>query len=63
MIKIGVLKYAVLGLLANNDMSGYDIRQEFDHSIKNFWYAQHNQIYPELRKLYENKLVTYQIVK
>jgi DNA-binding PadR family transcriptional regulator len=60
---MGVLKYALLGLLANQNMSGYDLKVEFTQGIKNFWYAGHNQIYPELKKMTEDGLVKYELIK
>ncbi|GAA5417560.1 hypothetical protein Pryu01_02634 [Paraliobacillus ryukyuensis] len=46
-----VLKYAILGLLSKQDMSGYDITSEFKKAIGQFWSAKHSQIYLELKKL------------
>jgi DNA-binding PadR family transcriptional regulator len=57
------LKYAILGLLSQQPMTGYDIAREFnDKALANFWYATHGQIYPELRKLLEEELVCYDVV-
>ncbi len=44
------LKYAILGLVSQKPMTGYDIYKEFDGPIGNFWSAKHSQIYPELKK-------------
>jgi DNA-binding PadR family transcriptional regulator len=52
------LKYAILGLLNRADMTGYDIAKEFEKTLRQFWYARHSQIYPELAKLIEEGLVT-----
>jgi PadR family transcriptional regulator, regulatory protein AphA len=43
--------WAVLGLLALQPMSGYDIKSTVDRSIRNFWAASYGQIYPELKRL------------
>ncbi len=57
------LKYAILGLLSQHPMTGYDIAKEFnDNAFANFWYATHGQIYPELRKLLQEGLVEYDVV-
>ena len=56
-----LLKYAILGLINREPITGYDISREFDHGLVNFWYATHSQIYPELRKLTEEGLVTFEI--
>jgi DNA-binding PadR family transcriptional regulator len=41
----------VLGLLANQPRSGYDIKAVVDRSTRFFWAASYGQIYPELRRL------------
>ena len=46
-----VLKYAILGLLNQKSMSGYELSSEFESALNEFWNAKHSQIYPELRKL------------
>ncbi|MZI94396.1 PadR family transcriptional regulator [Vibrio sp. CAIM 722] len=56
-----VLKYAILGLLNRHAMTGYDITKEFNHDLAEFWHAKHSQIYTELKKLFEEGLVTYDI--
>lgn len=43
--------WAVLGLLALRPMSGYDIKQSVDRTIRHFWAASYGQIYPELKRL------------
>ena len=55
------LKYAILGLLNRRPMTGYDIGKEFNHELSQFWNAKHSQIYPELKKLLDEELVTYDI--
>ena len=40
------LKHALLGLLNYRPMTGYDLKQRFDHSISHFWSANLSQIYP-----------------
>lgn len=56
---MGVLRYAILGLLNRKDMTGYDLTKEFQASLSEFWGAKHSQIYPELKVLTEQNLVTY----
>ena len=56
-----ILKYAILGLLNRKPMTGYDIGKEFNYEIAEFWYAKHSQIYPELKKLLDEELVTFDI--
>lgn len=55
------LKYAILGLLCRHPMTGYEIAKEFNYELAEFWYANHSQIYPELKKLNEEGLVNYDI--
>ncbi len=57
------LKYAILGLLNQKEMSGYDLMKQFESTLCEFWTAKHSQIYPELKKLTEEGRVTYQIEK
>lgn len=55
------LKYAILGLLNRHPMTGYEIGKEFDFEIAQFWSAKTSQIYPELKKLLDEELVTFDI--
>ncbi|MEM7505048.1 MAG: PadR family transcriptional regulator [Pseudomonadota bacterium] len=50
------LKHILLGIL-REPQSGYDIKNEFNRSLKNFWNANLSQIYPELKKLETNGLL------
>jgi len=45
--------WALLGLLALGERSGYDIKRAIDRSIRHFWAASYGQIYPELKRLEE----------
>jgi PadR family transcriptional regulator, regulatory protein AphA len=51
------LRYAILGLLARNPSTGYELTQTFDRSLRTSWHASHSQIYPELGKLERAGLV------
>ncbi len=51
-------KYAILGLLSIAPMSGYDIKKQVETSISNFWTESYGQIYPVLKNLIAEKLVT-----
>ena len=55
------LKYAILGLLNKEPMTGYDIGKEFSKDLGEFWTAKHSQIYPELKKLLNEGLIVYEI--
>jgi PadR family transcriptional regulator AphA len=51
------LRHAVLGLLAVQPATGYDLAQRFDRSLANAWHASHSQIYPELAQLQDAGMV------
>src|SRR4030081_3529740 len=53
-------RFAILGLLTNCPMSGYQIRQLVQWSIGQFWSESFGQIYPSLRALSANGLVVRQ---
>ena len=51
------LRHAMLGLLAAEPATGYELTRKFDKSLRNAWHASHSQIYPELAKLEGEGLV------
>ena len=51
------LRHAVLGLLATQPSTGYELTNRFDVSLANAWHASHSQIYPELARLEEAGMV------
>jgi PadR family transcriptional regulator, regulatory protein AphA len=51
------LRFALLGLLSDQSMSGYDLTKRFEKSMGNVWPARHSQIYPELNKLNKEGLI------
>jgi PadR family transcriptional regulator AphA len=51
------LRHAMLGLLAAEPATGYELTRKFDKSLRNAWHASHSQIYPELAKLEDEGLV------
>ena len=52
---------ALLGLLSLGAMSGYQLRQLIDESIGNFWTESYGQIYPTLKKLVVERMVTAKV--
>jgi DNA-binding PadR family transcriptional regulator len=56
------LRYAILGLLVRESLTGYDLTKKFDTTIGFFWSAKHSQIYPELANLTTEGLVTFELV-
>jgi DNA-binding PadR family transcriptional regulator len=49
--ELGTLGYALLGLLADAPMNGYDLKKTFESSLSYAWAAQFSQIYPTLSNL------------
>jgi PadR family transcriptional regulator, regulatory protein AphA len=47
----------ILGMLARQSRSGYDIKAIVDRSTRFFWAASYGQIYPELRRLETEGLI------
>jgi PadR family transcriptional regulator, regulatory protein AphA len=52
-MKPSAVTWAVLGLVALEPRSGYDVKRIVDRSVRHFWAASYGQIYPELRRLEE----------
>ena len=61
--EISTLGYALLGVLAREPLSGYDIGQRMKVPVSFFWHAQRSQIYPELARLEAQGLVTHRRVE
>jgi DNA-binding PadR family transcriptional regulator len=59
---VSILGYALLGLLARGEQSGYDLAQGLKDPVSFFWHAQHSQIYPELARLEATGLVKHRVV-
>lgn len=56
------LKYAILGLLNQQSMTGYELMKQFESALCEFWSAKHSQIYPELKRLTDEGCVKYEII-
>jgi DNA-binding PadR family transcriptional regulator len=52
------LRHALLALLDAQPMTGYSLAKQFDQSAAFVWHAPHSQIYPELRRLEADGLIT-----
>lgn len=51
------LRYALLGLLADEPGSGYELARRFEETLDRYaWHAKHNQIYQELNRLADDQL-------
>ncbi len=55
------LKFAILGLLHRHPMTGYELTKLFNFELAEFWYTNHSQIYPELKKLHDEGLVEFDV--
>jgi PadR family transcriptional regulator AphA len=52
------LRHALLGLLAQQSASGFDLTKTFEHTLSPWaWHSTHSHIYPELRRMREAGLV------
>ncbi|MFV0350830.1 MAG: PadR family transcriptional regulator [Oscillospiraceae bacterium] len=50
------LDCVILGLLNDEDLTGYEIKHRMDTTLKMFWGASYGSIYPTLKMLEENRL-------
>ncbi|HWP97584.1 MAG TPA: PadR family transcriptional regulator [Syntrophomonadaceae bacterium] len=58
MAKTNKTKYALLGVLSLGPGSGYDIKKFCDFSIGHFWNENYGHIYPVLKQMEAEELVT-----
>ncbi len=58
MPKINKTKYAILGVLSLKPGSGYDIKKFCDKGVSYFWNENFGQIYPVLKKMEAEELIT-----
>jgi DNA-binding PadR family transcriptional regulator len=61
MANINTTQFALLGMLSFKPMTGYDIKKFTDMSISYFWSENYGHIYPVLKKLEKEGLVTKEI--
>jgi DNA-binding PadR family transcriptional regulator len=54
------VKYAILGLLHYQDMHGYRIKGHIERNFGHMWSINYGQIYPNLKKMEEDGLLTKQ---
>ncbi len=54
-------RFTILGTLTLGPKSGYDIKRFVEHSISNFWRESYGQLYPTLRQLEDEGLVSKEI--
>lgn len=51
-------RYVILGLIRDEPMTGYEIKQCIDLRMNFFWSESYGQIYPELNEMVEEGLLT-----
>ena len=56
------LRNALLGVLSLREMSGYDIKRNFDRAVHFVWNAADSQIYRELRRMEEEGLISSRLI-
>ena len=55
------LREAILGLLSIRPMSGYEVSQSYKHALQQIWYAPLGQVYPTLRKMQADGLLSVSV--
>jgi PadR family transcriptional regulator, regulatory protein AphA len=58
MPKVNKTKFAILGILKRKPASGYDIKKFSDASIAYFWSENYGHIYPVLKQMEKDGLIT-----
>ena len=53
------VKYAMLGILAEKNLHGYELKSSFDEKVGEFWSLNYGQIYSTLDRLEKEDLVTH----
>lgn len=53
------IKYAILGILAEQDLHGYELKSRFDEKVGDFWSLNFGQIYSTLDRLEKEDLVSH----
>jgi len=57
------LREAILGLLSDGPMTGYEIKQFFKNVIKHFWNVSDGQLYPTLKQMHESGLISRKVIR
>lgn len=53
-------RFIILGMLNHESMTGYEIKKRIELTISHFWKISYGQLYPALKQLADEKLVTMQ---
>lgn len=62
-VAMNTLGYALLGLLAREPLTGYDLTNQIKSRVGAFWTTSHSQVYPELARLEAAGLVSHHVVE
>ncbi len=57
------LRFALLALLTARPMTGYDLAKAFHSSVGHVWHAPDSQIYPELRRMEADLLLSGEVTQ
>jgi DNA-binding PadR family transcriptional regulator len=57
------LREAILGLLSDGPMTGYEIKQFFRNVIRHFWNVSDGQLYPTLKKMHEEGAISLEVIR
>jgi DNA-binding PadR family transcriptional regulator len=57
------LREAILGLLSDGPMTGYEIKVCFRNMIRHFWNVSDGQLYPTLKKMHEEGAISREVVQ
>lgn len=60
---MNTLGYALLGLLAREPLSGYELTSRIKERVGFFWSTSYSQVYPALAQLEDEGLVSYRAVE
>lgn len=55
------VKFAMLGILAEKNLHGYELKSSFDEKVGEFWSLNYGQIYTTLDRLEKEDLVTHDL--
>jgi DNA-binding PadR family transcriptional regulator len=56
-------RYVLLGLLQEEELSGYEMKKIIDTRMSFFWQESFGQIYPELSKMVEKGLINFSAIE
>jgi PadR family transcriptional regulator, regulatory protein AphA len=61
MARVNPTEFAILGLLAEEELTGYDIKRVVEERLSHFWSESFGHLYPMLRRLHERGLIGQRI--